>query len=302
MTLQQMKYLIMLEQEKKITQAAEKCFISQSAFSQQLRKIEQEVGERLFFRQNNIWFPTEAGKILLEGFGRILDIYDISIRQMKELSRHVPEEICLTMPSSRAAFVFADIYSVFKREYPACALKLMEAPFVDVPRLVSSGLADMGLFVSKGFLAADISEKLQYYPLYTEPFVIIARKEHPLARKASLADGKLDMEYLNSEKLIMYGKNLFLRQTIDSFFERYHVMPQEIISFDSTTTCIQFVRNGFGCAIIPEMLSHGVTDLVICSLNPAIAWELGIIFRRQRPMTRAELLILEQLKLHMPVY
>ena len=51
MTLQQMKYLLTLKEEKKITLAAQKCFISQSAMSQQLKKVEEEVGAILFYRQ-----------------------------------------------------------------------------------------------------------------------------------------------------------------------------------------------------------------------------------------------------------
>ena len=290
MTLQQMEYLLTVIEEKKITLAAQKCFISQSAMSQQLKKVEEEVGAILFYRQGGLWLPTEAGEVLLKNFRKILDIYEQSIKKIHQDPNLLAPEISLAMPSSRASFSFAEIYSAFRQKYPSRNLKLIEASFSQIPELIAAGAADMGLFVSPSLIPAEFSKSLQYHPLCPERFVVIALKEQPHARKAAQSHGSLPMKFLNGEKLVMYAKSQFLRQTIDGFFEKYHIHPLESFSFDSTTTCIQFVRNGFGCAIIPEMLSKdsSASDLAIFQLTPPIQWELGILTQKQRSLSLVE--------------
>ena len=63
MELQQIRYILAIAEEKNITKAAEKLFVSQSALSQQLLKLEQELGTPLFERSGRILELTEAGRI-----------------------------------------------------------------------------------------------------------------------------------------------------------------------------------------------------------------------------------------------
>ena len=124
MTIEQMEYMLTLEQEKKIYLAAKKCFISQSALSQQLTKIEKEAGFPLFLRENNQYVPTTEGRVLLDGFQKIMYIYKAAMceaRQQQSLSERI---ITLGMPSMRAATLFTYIYPRFKERFPGYELKL----------------------------------------------------------------------------------------------------------------------------------------------------------------------------------
>ena len=62
-----LEYIVKIAEENNITKASEKLFISQSALNQQLLKLEQELGTRLFHRSRTNWHLTEAGKIYVEG-------------------------------------------------------------------------------------------------------------------------------------------------------------------------------------------------------------------------------------------
>lgn len=68
------EHIIKIAEEKSITKAAEKLYLTQSALNQQLLKLEHELGTELFKRNKADWSPTKAGEIYLEGGKEILRI------------------------------------------------------------------------------------------------------------------------------------------------------------------------------------------------------------------------------------
>ena len=82
MDLKQIEYILKIAEEKNITHAAEKLFITQSALNQQLLKLEKELGCPLFYRSRTDWRPTPAGEIYLDAARQILISLGFIIRGM----------------------------------------------------------------------------------------------------------------------------------------------------------------------------------------------------------------------------
>ena len=74
MDTKQIEYIVMIADQKSITRAAEKLFITQSALSQQLQKLEEELDVSLFIRNKSDWIPTPEGEVYLENAREILRI------------------------------------------------------------------------------------------------------------------------------------------------------------------------------------------------------------------------------------
>lgn len=74
MDLRQLENIIRINEERSITKAAEKLFITQSALNQQLQKLEAELGTPLFVRTRSDWRPTPAGEVYLDAARQILNI------------------------------------------------------------------------------------------------------------------------------------------------------------------------------------------------------------------------------------
>ena len=93
MDLKQLEYIVSIDNEKSISKAADKLFITQSALNQQLLKLEKELGVQLFVRRSHAMTPTFAGKIYLSSARRMLDmknetykiIHDIADEQVGEI-------------------------------------------------------------------------------------------------------------------------------------------------------------------------------------------------------------------------
>ena len=74
MDLRMLENMVCIADEKSITKAAEKRFVTQSALNQQLSKLEEELGMPLFIRSRGNWQPTEAGAAYLEAARQMLVI------------------------------------------------------------------------------------------------------------------------------------------------------------------------------------------------------------------------------------
>lgn len=74
MDTRQMEYIIQISEERSITKAAEKLFITQSALNQQLQKLEKELGISLFIRTRSDWQLTPAGEIYVNTARQILNL------------------------------------------------------------------------------------------------------------------------------------------------------------------------------------------------------------------------------------
>ena len=86
MDLKQIEYMVKIADEKSITRAAEKLFLTQSALNQQLLRLERELGVQLFKRTKSDWAPTPAGEIYLEGARDILGIRRRTYNRISDLA------------------------------------------------------------------------------------------------------------------------------------------------------------------------------------------------------------------------
>ncbi len=277
MSIEQMEYMISLEQEKKIYLAARKCFISQSALSQQLAKIEKEAGFPLFLRVNNQYIPTREGKLLLENFQKIIYIYKAAMGEARQQLSQTERIITLGMPSMRAATLFTYLYPKFKEHFPDYELKLQEMPVVDAPEMLRRHMIDFCLFSPLNTIPEEYRHIYSYHPVAREEFVLIAPTDHRLSQLAAQSDYRLDMDVLGGENMALYENSFIVRGIIDSAFAANHIECRNIISFKSCNTIIQFVKNRLALSIIPMMFARQETDLTAIRLSPAITQEIGLL-------------------------
>ncbi len=102
MTTDQLQYIITIAEKKNLTKAAASLFISQSALTQFVNKLEKQLGVRLFIREKNNWSPTDEGLILLEAAGKMTDIYNDACQRISRSAAMHKDRIELGISSDRA--------------------------------------------------------------------------------------------------------------------------------------------------------------------------------------------------------
>lgn len=276
MSIEQMEYMLALELEKKISYAARQCYISQPALSQQLAKIEQELGFPLFSRINNIYIPTAKGKIMLDAFRNIVCLYRDTLcrlEQSGDLSRKV---IAIGIPSQRAATLFTYLYPRFSDAFPDYELKLAEMSITSVPRMLKNQIIDFGLFSEQSSLFEEVKESFTYYPIVDEELALITAKGHPLDLKSD-GNHTIKINQIDGEDMVFYEKGLIVRNLVDAYFQENHIICKNVSSFKAANIIIQFVKQSQAVSIIPRMFAINHADLAIYHLDPPITQKIGLL-------------------------
>ena len=126
MDTRQMEYIIQISEERSITKAAEKLFITQSALNQQLQKLEKELGLPLFVRTRSDWHLTPAGEIYVNTARQILNLKKDAYSQIQDLKESGNRRISLGLIPERGVNMFTAIYPEFHRKFPDIRIEPVE--------------------------------------------------------------------------------------------------------------------------------------------------------------------------------
>ena len=125
MNFQNLEYFLAVARENNITKAAEQLGITQQALSNQISRMEDELGCRLFNRKHGFQL-TAAGKEMLKSSKRILDIYDQTQLVMNDISENKRGELRIGVTHSRGQYILPVLLPDFARMYPNVSLSLTE--------------------------------------------------------------------------------------------------------------------------------------------------------------------------------
>src|SRR5690606_27969909 len=187
MELRQLRYLLAIAEEGNFTRAAEKVFVSQSALSQQIQLLEQEIGAPVLSRGKRGVHLTAAGEVLKHHAQRVfheLDQARVVIDELQVLKRG---ELRVGAVQTVNDYLMPHLITAFAARYPDVKLRVDELPSDDI----EAGLESGDLQAAIGFIPASRAE-IAHERLFSERLALVARADHPLAGKRSLQVAALD--------------------------------------------------------------------------------------------------------------
>ena len=179
MDLREMHYLLEIANTGHMTQAANNLFISQPALSKSLRKVENELGTELFYRDGNRLLPTDTGRIVIEKSSEILQLaanMNDAVDSTKNLKRG---KVTLGCPSIVASLYLSELLIEFQRIYPEISFHLIEACGAELTRLTASGEIDLAIVMRPIY-----SDLLNEIPIVKNQIVACAGQSHPWFSKS----------------------------------------------------------------------------------------------------------------------
>ena len=294
MNIRQMEYLLELAKRRTLSDAANACFISQSAFSQSLAKLEGSLGVRLFLRHNNAWTPTEAGLRYLDAAAKIIAERDMLLRDLEAFKRKDSQTIKLGMTLERSALVFPLVYQCFRKEFPETRLVLEEEHVFRLQQMLLRGELDMAVSVVPLAHQSDVLHLLGVVPVLTEELVLIVPPSHKLAQSGVAGEPvAVSLRDIVGEPFILPPKSKALWHCIDEAFKTVAAVPQDTFDVRSTHAMVEFVSKGMGISLVPAMFAVGSSSVRIVSVEPRITWNIGVLYCQGRTLTWAEQRLVE---------
>ena len=265
MNLKSFEYFIAITEYPTLSAAAEALFISQPALSQQVRKIEEEVGTPLFFRQGHSMTPTPAGEAFLVCARRILQSYGAMQREVKMLGSAEKSTVRMGISPFYSQHYLPKILPAFLVQYPEVSVDIVEEISVTLESRLLAGELD--------FCALPLypqNDLLEYETIYHEKILLAIPKNHPL-NSGYPADAletrnfpTIDLSYMKNEAFIGLKKvqkfsAIGLRLCREAGFE-----PRTVCETMNWETVHLMIASGLGVGFVPEVLIGTIQDRALC--------------------------------------
>lgn len=286
MELRQLRYFVAVAEELNFSRAAGRMYLSQPALSQQIHKLERELGVWLFDRTNNRIGLTEAGETLLEGARRVLAQVEQTTRATREAGGADRSHLGVGFPEYANHTFVADILQAFQERRPSVDLEEHEMFTLQETLQQIDGLK--GGSLDAGFLLAPIGdEELDSEHVLDIELVAAIPEKHPLAASDEVRMGDLAGEriILFSRRFHPYCYDYVVGCCREAGFEPDVVQRKEPQLYSGATT-YRMVASGFGIAIVarPLVSPSRLPGVVFRSLQePAPVLDLAVTWRKKDP-------------------
>jgi LysR family hydrogen peroxide-inducible transcriptional activator len=245
MEIHQLTYFVAVAETGSFSRAAERCNIAQPSLSQQIQKLEQELGELLFDRLTRRVVLTDAGRSLLPRATSILaDLQDIK-HSMNQIADSSSGMLTVGFIPTIAPFVLPKVIKRFSREFPLARLSVHEDLTEALVRELVDGKLDVGI------TSTPIHNKLiRTQELLTEPLLVASSKDHDIITRATILIKELD-EF----PFIALSEMHCLGEQVQSFCYQQHLELKIVCHTSQLTTVQNCVALGLGISLVPKALA-----------------------------------------------
>jgi LysR family hydrogen peroxide-inducible transcriptional activator len=191
MEMHQLRYVVAVARTRNFSRAAEQCHVSQPSLSQQIQKLEDELGERLFDRTKREAKLTPHGETFLLRGVRILEEVDAAKREATDAKSLLRGSVTVGVLPTIAPYLLPAAMAAFTAKFPGLEMVVQEDTTARLLRLALGGEIDFAL-ASRPIR----EERLEVRELFSEELLIALPPGHPLTRKRTVRANDLEGERL----------------------------------------------------------------------------------------------------------
>ncbi len=247
MELRHLRYFVAVAEELNFTRAAQQLDTAQPSLSQQIRRLETELGVRLLARTKRSVALTEGGKVFLADARRILAHVDRAARRAAQAQQGKIAEVAVGIVPAAEIKVLPKLVPLLERKLPGVRWTFHNLPSAEQKRMLATGSLDIGLL--RGPLD---DPRFEVEDVLWERLVAGLSSSHPLAHKKSVA-----IEQLNDVPFIMVSRrgSPELYDAVRSFCQLSGLHPRVAQRADNVLGNLNMIRAGMGFALLPDYAS-----------------------------------------------
>ena len=279
MDLHLLENIVAIADERSITRAAEKRFVTQSALNQQLQKLEAELGTPLFIRARGNWRPTEAGEVYLAAARQMLLLRRDAYRHIADCAEAQKRRLVVGLIPERGVEMFTSVYPAFHRAFPDMRVEPVECNVTAMQRMISDGSLDLGLAT-----LTDAQQDDNVYHLMAEEEIVLAVPAgHPLAGQGGVdwqEAPEVALERFADQPFVRIYQRSTLYGLTQPLFEEAGFEPQVLFSTASNLSKLRIVATGLACALVPAVYAVRSSDVRYFRLAQRPRWKVTLCSRR----------------------
>jgi len=233
-----------VEQQGSLTAAAEKLFLTQSALSHSIKKLEQQLGTDIWLREGRSLRLTQAGQYLLAVANRLLPQLSLAEERLRQFAQGERGTLRIGMECHPCYQGLLKVVSPYLADWPDVDVDVKQ-------KFQFGGIGALFGYEIDMLVTPDPLYKpgLLFQPVFDYEQVLVVQRQHALA--------KLDYvlpEQLSSETLITYPVDIDRLDIYNQFLQPAGISPQIHKPIETTDIMLQMVASGRGVAALPRWL------------------------------------------------
>jgi DNA-binding transcriptional LysR family regulator len=243
MELMQLEMFVAMVEEGNFHRAAERVCRTQPALSMALRKLEEEIGARLFERTNRAYSLTDAGDLLYSRAKRMIELRDETVAALEKLRTLQSGNIRIGANESACLYLLPRLIQAFHRQHPEIEVEVFRHPSHELIAELRQRRIDFGILAFQ-----PDEEDLEARPIMNDQMVLIMSPDHPLAGFT-----QVHVRDLGSERLVSLNlRDAFARRTAETF-KRFRTPLNVAMKVDTFEEMKKLVAMNLVVALAPLM-------------------------------------------------
>jgi LysR family transcriptional regulator, hydrogen peroxide-inducible genes activator len=287
MELHQLRYFCAIVDSGSFSRAARQAHVSQPSLSQQIRKLEDELGARLFDRLGRSVRLTETGQTFLPRARAVLHELEAARGDVDQQKDSLGGNITIGVIPTVAPYLLPPQLANFSRKFPQAHITIIEEITPVLLERLHAASIDLAI------LALPIrGHEFETFPILTERLFAALPKHHRLARKQALS-----LKDLCAEPFLLLRDGHCFRDTAVAACDRARLHPQVVFESGQFSSLLSMVGVGMGVSLVPEMAIDKKSRCTYIRLADEQATRtIGVARLRGRSFSRAHNAFVSQLR------
>ncbi len=280
MDINQLEVLIAVAREKSFSRAADVLGRTQPAVSQAVRRLEQEIGEKLFDRSSKDGTLTAAGELLVDYARQMMNLRHAANTALREM-RNLQNGKVTISANEHTVFYLLPIIEEFRQRHPAIKIEVQRGVASRIPEQITAREVELGVI---SFKPNDAS--LRSISVLNDELVLIVAPGHRLADRPSVS-----IRDLADETFIAHNAPSPYRKKVIETFDKYDTRLNISVELPSLEAIKRLVERGTGIALVPKLTAKSeiaagqLAGLSVKEMK--LERKLNIVYRKNSVLSHA---------------
>ena len=257
-----------------VTRAAEALRLTPSAVSQQLGKLQRDVGQRLIEPYGRGVRLTPAGTLLAQRAHAILSEVENAESELDRQRNHVIGDLEIAGFATAARAILPQTVARLRKEHRQLKLRVSERQPDEAIRLVVAGHLDIALVNDWMNAPLVLPDGVQRVLIMHDPVDLAVPTDHPLAERSSV-----ELTELSAEPWITWPYGAICHEWLTQTLRQHGLTPEVTHTAEEHQTQLAMVAAGLGIAVMPRLGRGSAEGVSIITLKPTFSRQIYAIFR-----------------------
>jgi DNA-binding transcriptional LysR family regulator len=293
--LHQLNCFLAVMEEGSFNRAATRLHKTQPAISYQVKQLEDELGQPLFYRGSRRITPTQAGQVLAAHAREVVEMLRRSREAVQRLSEGVAGEIRIGTVNSVGIYFLPDVLRAVREKYTRLHPTVLYRNSREIIEALLTNRVDLALVANPG-----PDRRLRQETIVQERVSLVCGPSHPFFGRETIRPSEL-----KGQQYVSLAAENPTGELVRSFLARLGVDMHPVVSTDNVETVKKMVEVGLGVAFLPDMVT---SQDVVCQgqpeglarveVGPPLIRSIVLVTWKKPEMTAAVSAFVEELRAH----